>query len=593
MPTYNQFFRFKPASYNGGFYPAMNEQSYILNQLLSEFDEQDYLGLNFKTAIQDIADLVNLYNSEDTGGQFLFTLLVSAIDQSGNGNVVYEIYNKQSRAVDSNQVVFCQLTISSFLVTNADFNWNGSVVTAIPNTMIPLIPAEYTNVNSLWTQKINGSAAFPIVWDYNLSTEILSTQLARGGEWRFNSILGMPTRNEFPLLPYRASRMKVMPPLTTSANYVITLLEGIINKAKGGTSLADLLLYADTFISNSNSVPQGWDFNYFSLPTDKVEFAFVSDNYTINMAGCIYSGRWKFQRFIAYTSYYGWFIDQFAFTEMPITPSGGSDVDSPPFGILYLGEFYDYDLLRFEPECTEPSEIYYMPAKTGDIFQINIPRYDLGITEYDTALVGLFDLEDTFIQLIGTAIIPEGGTQFQATFTIPDQPLNCYRIGLYQSFEDEVLQLFGLSNPIRIDNSDCFSTMIEFWADSGTIAQNNEYLNGWKQRVRIGLNGGGAKPQITESIYRQSNGVFKRPSNKLDLMLDLHTDFFDESTQFAMVDSTRHPYFVWNDKNVFVTGEIEVSTIQDFVTQSSFEPLSQMKMQVLIQGYQPFSSSCL
>lgn len=157
----------------------------------------------------------------------------------------------------------------------------------------------------------------------------------------------------------------------------------------------------------------------------------------------------------------------------------------------------------------------------------------------------------------------------------------------------EQYELYSLSNIINIDKADCFSTILEFWADSNSIAQGMEYYNDWKQRVRIGLNGGGEKPVIEESLYRQSNGVHRRPQNKQDLSLDLHTDFFDLETQLAMTDATRHPYLIWEGKSIFVKGDIEVATTQDFTTQSSFETLSQMKFQALIQGFQPRNSSCL
>ena len=102
-----------------------------------------------------------------------------------------------------------------------------------------------------------------------------------------------------------------------------------------------------------------------------------------------------------------------------------------------------------------------------------------------------------------------------------------------------------------------------------------------------------AKPVIEENLYRQSNGVHKRPQNKQDLSLDLHSDFIDEQTQLALVDATRHPYLVWNNKSIFVKGDIDVATIQDFTTQSSFETLAQVKFSALLQGFQPKNSSCL
>jgi hypothetical protein len=159
--------------------------------------------------------------------------------------------------------------------------------------------------------------------------------------------------------------------------------------------------------------------------------------------------------------------------------------------------------------------------------------------------------------------------------------------------ESNTTYLFSLSNIINIDRADCFSTMLEFWSDNNTMAQGYEYFDNWKQKVRIGINGGGKKPIIEESLYRQSNGVHKRPQNKQDLSLDLHSDFLDLETQLALVDATRHAYLVWDGKPIFVKGDIDVATIQDFTTQSSFETLAQVKFQALLQGFQPRNSSCL
>jgi hypothetical protein len=168
-----------------------------------------------------------------------------------------------------------------------------------------------------------------------------------------------------------------------------------------------------------------------------------------------------------------------------------------------------------------------------------------------------------------------------------------YQMCICEEPDGSLYELYSLSNIINIDASDCFSTMLEYWSDSISIAEGFEYTGGWKQKVRLGLNGGGAKPQIEESLYRQSNGVHRRPQSKQDLSLDLHTDFLDEATQLALVDATRHSYLIWEGKSIFVTGDIEVATTQDFTTQSSFDTLSQIKFQALVQGFQPKNSSCL
>jgi hypothetical protein len=181
-----------------------------------------------------------------------------------------------------------------------------------------------------------------------------------------------------------------------------------------------------------------------------------------------------------------------------------------------------------------------------------------------------------------------------ANVLIPSRPTGCYRFGLYSINEETPeYNLYSLSNLLSLDSSDCFSTIIEFYGEDNSVAQGFFYGANWRQRIRLGINGGGQQPKIEENIYRQSNGVFKRPQNKQDLSVDLHTDFIDFPTQCALVDATRHPYLIWNNKNLFVNGDIEVATTQDFTTQSSFESLAQVKFSALVQGYQPKNSTCI
>lgn len=160
-------------------------------------------------------------------------------------------------------------------------------------------------------------------------------------------------------------------------------------------------------------------------------------------------------------------------------------------------------------------------------------------------------------------------------------------------YDENINELYSFSNLLDLNNSDCFSTIVQYWNDSKTIGEGFEYFNNWFQQIRLGINGGGKKPVLTESVYRQSNGVHRRPQNKQDLSIDLHTDFIDFETQSALVDATRHQNFVVDGQNLFVNGDIDVGTIQDFTTQSSFEDLAQVKFSALIQGYQPKNSSCL
>lgn len=284
----------------------------------------------------------------------------------------------------------------------------------------------------------------------------------------------------------------------------------------------------------------------------------------------------------------------------PLLPSGIlswsilDDVNPPILIDQYLLQFGDPDLTM--------SDIILIAADAGITVVETDGDYNFSITAFNLACGNSYYLRNRVRQIEGDTLwdsepiacvcdlIPTN--QFQATVLIPAVASGCYRLGFYNESEGG-FYLYSLSNIINIDASDCFSTIIEFWANDNSIAQGFEYFNGWKQRIRLGLNGGGAKPVIEENLYRQSNGVHKRPQNKQDLSLDLHSDFIDEQTQLALVDATRHPYLVWNNKSIFVKGDIDVATIQDFTTQSSFETLAQVKFSALLQGFQPKNSSCL
>lgn len=267
--------------------------------------------------------------------------------------------------------------------------------------------------------------------------------------------------------------------------------------------------------------------------------------------------------------------------------------NSVPFYSIYiqygnntLGERYEvyvFDISSSDPPFLQQEALIYFNSIPGMTCTYNESTGALSFswtievpcdTDFSMSLSGVDGYFDIINKIITTdtqsctcPIVPEPGQFYSA--------------------------LYSLSNIINIDRADCFSTILEFWSDNNTMAEGFEYYNNWKQRVRIGLNGGGEKPIIEESLYRQSNGVHRRPQNKQDLSIDLHTDFFDLETQLAMTDATRHPYFVWNGQSVFVKGDLEVATIQDFTNETSYETLSQMKFQVLKQGFQPKNSSCL
>jgi hypothetical protein len=183
-------------------------------------------------------------------------------------------------------------------------------------------------------------------------------------------------------------------------------------------------------------------------------------------------------------------------------------------------------------------------------------------------------------------------TQFQATVTIPFAPDGCYVFGLYDdNYPNQ--SIFAFSNSLELNNQDCFSSMWEFGSADDAIIEGFEYYSGWMQRLRLPINGAGQKPKIEESIYRNSDGTYQRPSNYSDLTLDLHSDYLDLETRNAVFSATRCPILIFENQSIFVSGDLDVATVQDFSNKTSYRKLAQMKFSALIQGFQPDNNACI
>jgi hypothetical protein len=182
--------------------------------------------------------------------------------------------------------------------------------------------------------------------------------------------------------------------------------------------------------------------------------------------------------------------------------------------------------------------------------------------------------------------------QFQATVTIPSAPDGCYVFGLYDdNYPNQ--SIFAFSNSLELNNQDCFSSMWQFGSAEDAIIEGFEYYSGWMQQLRLPINGAGQKPKIEESIYRNSDGTYQRPSNYSDLTLDLHSDYLDLETRNAVFSATRCPILIFEDQSIFVSGDLDVATVQDFSNKTSYRKLAQMKFSALIQGFQPDNNGCI
>ena len=182
--------------------------------------------------------------------------------------------------------------------------------------------------------------------------------------------------------------------------------------------------------------------------------------------------------------------------------------------------------------------------------------------------------------------------QLQGTVTIPSAPDGCYVFGLYDD-NYPYQSIFAFSNTLYLNNEDCFSSMWQFGSSEDAIIEGFEYYSGWMQQLRLPINGAGQKPKIEESIYRNSDGTYQRPSNYSDLTVDLHSDYLDLETRNAVFSATRCPILIFEDQSIFVSGDLDVATVQDFSNKTSYRKLAQMKFSALIQGFQPNNNACI
>jgi hypothetical protein len=237
---------------------------------------------------------------------------------------------------------------------------------------------------------------------------------------------------------------------------------------------------------------------------------------------------------------------------------------------------------------------------TGDEF---LPFYGI-ITVTTCALdcqIGDYQVQ-LAVNLIGDPPLPpytnqfvqqtENATQLLATVTIPSAPDGCYVFGLYDD-NYPYQSIFAFSNTLYLNNEDCFSSMWQFGSSEDAIIEGFEYYSGWMQQLRLPINGAGQKPKIEESIYRNSDGTYQRPSNYSDLTVDLHSDYLDLETRNAVFSATRCPILIFEDQSIFVSGDLDVATVQDFSNKTSYRKLAQMKFSALIQGFQPNNNACI
>jgi hypothetical protein len=147
------------------------------------------------------------------------------------------------------------------------------------------------------------------------------------------------------------------------------------------------------------------------------------------------------------------------------------------------------------------------------------------------------------------------------------------------------MQALSLTNKFKVTPGECFTKMLKFKGDNSDYGFNYGVNPMFYQQVRIHASLQNAKPVTKEKIYRQSDGVFQRGNTFIDKKVELHTDQFDEDTNFAMAIALKHKEVYLDDVRYFSEGEYEIDN-------NDFNEIGKGKAELLQQGFNKTNMNC-
>lgn len=701
MGKANPFYRFTPATSNGGFMPDSNFQSDLLKQVRFEFSDGQFIGDTIGQLINSVQAVIDSYGQPETGAIQTLVYPSPWPTLSGIQTLVFYIRNSQLYAVNQTQEVIITVEVDDAIVTNTTFYWD-DVTLNTSNYANALIPAELEIKRALEVYYQNGAAIFPLTYSFDATTGIATSFLAEASDWQLDLTTGVVDRYPAIANPFGPVTYYPFPVLSAQETYILTLFDRIVNYTvlNPSATASDVETFANSILGTLTRtivIQTSGIIERISIQVSEERDFLLIGRFDVD---------WSFQRFFNPTSSTNDFFTDYSISvDLPYVPLTG---------LIFTNQWYSLEQCDFDNGCEpDDSDKFLMPIKTGDIYQFNVIPSQANLFGLTTAKVGLFDSGLNFVQEIGTVAFPacranvtyttatvlsadfvafltvlsgqtanfyfdgidsdgndlghiitvpdasyvttsitdfadsiiayvnglagysatytigdsltffltvddvtdnlvqvniavytfpyEGtpitsvcscATQLQATVTIPFAPDGCYSFGLY-NIDGDVHEIYSFSNPLSLDNSECFSTIWQFGTSENSVVEGFEYYDGWIQQVRLPINGGGEKPKIEESIYRNSDGTYQRPSNYSDNTLDLHSDYVDIETRNAVFAATRHPILIFENQNIFVSGDLEVATVQDYSKQTSFRKLAQVRFSALIQGFQPENNVCI
>lgn len=147
------------------------------------------------------------------------------------------------------------------------------------------------------------------------------------------------------------------------------------------------------------------------------------------------------------------------------------------------------------------------------------------------------------------------------------------------------MQVLALTNKFSIREGECFTKILKFKGTGSDYGFNYGANPTFYQLVRIHADFHNAKPVISEKIYRQTDGIFKRGNTYIDKKVELKTDQMDEDSNIMMSIALKHAEVYFDDAEYFCQGDYEIA-------ENDFNELGQGKATLLLQGFDKKNMTC-
>lgn len=120
------------------------------------------------------------------------------------------------------------------------------------------------------------------------------------------------------------------------------------------------------------------------------------------------------------------------------------------------------------------------------------------------------------------------------------------------------MQALAISNKLSMNRLECFTKIIQY-KDRG-YSFDFDYGNNltFYQKARVHLDFQDTKPILSEKVYRQSDGIYKRGNTFIDKEVNLYTDQFDDETNLSLAVALKHQDVLIDGVQYFAIGEYEV-----------------------------------